>query len=90
MIVHSVICDKEFPEDSIVHRIAGRAGLGVSDIDCSTVREYLPYVKLTRSVWDELSDVARVYQAHLETAMEKPLVFVTGNDAVQYVFDHRT
>lgn len=90
VIVHSVICDKEFPEDSIVHRIAGRAGLGVSDIDCSTVREYLPYVKLTRSVWDELSDVARVYRAHLETAMEKPLVFVTGDDAVQYVFDHRT
>lgn len=87
VIVHSVICDKEFPGSSIVHRIAARAGLGVLDIDCSTVTEYLPYVKLTRSVWDELSDLARTYNAHLETALEKPLVFVNTEDEVQYSFD---
>lgn len=87
VIVHSVICDKEFPESSIVHRIAERAGLGVTDIDCSTVTEYLPYVKLTRSVWDELSDLATVYNAHLETALEKPLVFVNSEDEIQYSLD---
>lgn len=87
VLVHARICDKEFPDRSIVHLIAGRAGLSVGDIDCSTITEYLPYVNLTRSVWDELSDVATIYGAHLETAMEKPLVFVNSEDEVQYVFD---
>ena len=87
VIVHSLICDKEFPARSIVHRIAARAGLAVNDIDCSTLTEYLPYVKLTRSVWEELSDLATIYGAHLETAMEKPLVFVNSDDPIQYTFD---
>lgn len=87
VIVHSVICDKEFPKRSIVHRIAARAGLTVTDIDCSTITEYLPFVRLTRSIWDELSDLASVYNAHLETALEKPLVFVNGEDDIQYTFD---
>lgn len=87
VIVHSVICDKQFPASSIVHQIAAHARLGVMDIDCSTVTEYLPYVRLTRSVWDELSDIARTYNAHLETALEKPLVFVNTEDDVQYTFD---
>jgi len=87
VIVHSRICDKEFPSSSIVHQIASRAGLSVNDIDCSTLLEYLPYVKLTRSVWDELSDLANIYEAHLETAMEKPLVFVNSEDDIQYTFD---
>jgi len=88
VIVHSRICDKEFPASSIVHRIAARAGLTSDDVDCSTVTEYLPYVKLTRSVWAELSDLATVYNAHLETALEKPLVFVNTEDAIQYTFDN--
>lgn len=87
VIVHSVICDKARPDFSLVHRIAARAWLGAGDIDCSTVSEYLPYVKLRRSVWDELSDLASVYRAHLETALEKPLVFVNSVDEAQYVFD---
>lgn len=87
VIVHSAICDKEFPDVSIVHRIAARAGLDVTDIDCSTITEYLPYVRLTRSVWEELSDLATVYGAHLETACEKPLVFVKSDDGIQYDFD---
>jgi len=87
VIVHSRICDKEFPDESLVHRIAARGGLGEGDIDCSTVTEYLPYVKLTRSVWEELSELALDYEAHLETALEKPLVFVNTEDEVQYAFD---
>lgn len=88
VIVHSEICNKEFPSSSIVHRIASRAGLDVDDIDCSTVTEYLPYVKLSRCVWAELSDLAMVYGAHLETALEKPLVFVNTEDVIQYTFDN--
>lgn len=87
VLVHCTVCTKEFPESSLVHRIAGRSGLSVQDIDCSTISDYLPFVKLTRSVWDELSDIAFVYNAHLETAIEKPLVFVDSVDPVQYTFD---
>ena len=87
VLVHSVICDKEFPESSLVHQIAARGGLGVTDIDCSTITEYMPYVRLARSVWAELSEMALVYNAHLETAMEKPLVFVNSEDEIQYQFD---
>ena len=78
---------RNFRIDPLCHLIAARAGLSVGDIDCSTITEYLPYVNLTRSVWDELSDVATIYGAHLETAMEKPLVFVNTEDEVQYTFD---
>lgn len=88
VLVHSEICDKEFPDTSIVHQIASRAGLIASDIDCSTIREYLSYVKLTRSAWTELSELATTYNAHLEAASEKPLVFVESDDPVQYRFDH--
>lgn len=88
VLVHSNICDKEFPGTSIVHQIAARAGLSASDIDCSTIREYVAYVKLTRSAWTELSELAATYNAHLEAACEKPLVFVESTDPVQYTFDH--
>lgn len=87
VLVHSLVCDKTVPGKSLVHQIAARAGLTTQDIDCSTVTEYLPYVKLTRSVWTELSDIATVYEAHLETATEKPLVFVNTEDPVQYTFN---
>jgi hypothetical protein len=88
VLVHSLVCDKEFPATSIVHQIAARAGLTVTDIDCTSIRYYLPYVRLTRSAWAELSELASIYNAHLEAASEKPLVFVESNDPVQYTFDH--
>lgn len=88
VLVHCVICDKGNARFSLVHRIAERAGLGVADIDCSTVTEYLPYVKLSGTVWDELSSLAFFYDAHIETAPEKPLVFVHSDDAVQFTFDN--
>lgn len=87
VLIKSVICDKEFPAKSLVHKIAVRAGLETNDIDCSTITEYIPYVQLSRSVWDELSDLATIYQAHLETAAEKQLVFVNTDDPVQYTLD---
>jgi hypothetical protein len=35
----------------------------------------LPYCRLKKNIWAELSDLAKTYRAHLECAPEKPLVF---------------
>ncbi len=75
VFTYSVVCDKTQPEKSLVHGIAKRAGLDVNDIDCSTVPIEIPYVKLSRNIWAELSSLATAYRCHLECAPEKPLVF---------------
>ena len=75
VFTYSVVCDKTLPEKSLVHGIAGRAGLKPSDIDCSTIPVTLPFVRLRRNVWAELSSLATAYRCHLECAPEKPLVF---------------
>ncbi len=75
VFTYSVICDKSHPEKSLVHGITKRAGLNVSDIDCSTIPVTLPYVRLCKNIWAELSSLATAYRCHLETAPEKPLVF---------------
>ena len=49
--------------------------MAVSDIDCSTIPVTLPYVRLRRNTWAELSSLATAYRCHLECAPEKPLVF---------------
>jgi hypothetical protein len=75
VFTYSVVCDKTQPEKSLVHGIARRAGLAVSDIDCATIPATLPYVRLHQDTWTELSDLATAYRCHLECAPEKPLVF---------------
>ena len=75
IFAYMLVCDKSQPEKSLVHGIAGRAGLAANDIDCSTVPVTLPYVKLTKNIWSELSSLATAYRCHLECAVEKPLVF---------------
>jgi hypothetical protein len=75
VFTYSVICDKTQPEKSLVHGIAQRAGLAVSDIDCSTIPVTLPFVRLRRNIWAELSSLATAYRCHVECAPEKPLVF---------------
>jgi hypothetical protein len=75
VFAYSVVCDKTQPEKSLVHGIAQRAGLGANDIDCSTIPVTLPYVKLNRDIWSELSGMATAFRCHLECAPEKPLVF---------------
>jgi hypothetical protein len=75
VFTYSVICDKTQPEKSLVHGIAQRAGLGVTDIDCSTIPVTLPYARLRKNIWAELSELATAYRCHLECAPEKPLVF---------------
>ena len=75
VFTYSLVCDKTQPEKSLVHGIAKRAGLGVNDIDCSTIPVTLPYVKLTKNIWAELSSLAIAYRCHLECPVEKSLVF---------------
>jgi hypothetical protein len=75
VFTYSVVCDKTQPEKSLVHGIAKRAGLNINDIDCSTIPVTLPFVRLRRNIWAELSSLATTYRCHLECATEKPLVF---------------
>lgn len=75
VFTYMVICDKTQPEKSLLHCMAKRAGLNNNDIDCSTIPVTLPYVKLRRNIWAELSSLATAYRCHLECAPEKPLVF---------------
>jgi hypothetical protein len=75
VFTYSVVCDKTIPEKSLVHGIAKKAGLSVNDIDCSTIPVTLPFVKLTKNIWAELSSMAAAYRCHLECPVEKPLVF---------------
>jgi hypothetical protein len=75
VFTYSVVCDKTLPEKSLVHGIAKRAGLTIDDIDCATIPITLPYIKLTKNIWDELSALATAYRCHLECTPENPLVF---------------
>ena len=75
VFAYSVVCDKTKPEKSLIHCIAKRAGLSVSDIDCCTIPVTLPFIRLRKNIWSELSSLATAYRCHLECAPEKPLVF---------------
>jgi len=94
VFTYSVVCDKTQPENSLLHGLAGRAGLSVSDIDCSTIPVTLPYVRLRRNVWAELSSLASAYRCHLECPVEKPLLFAhspyqsetQSGDAISHIF----
>jgi hypothetical protein len=76
VFTYSVVCDKAHPGKSLVHGIAKRAGLSGNDIDCSTIQVTLPYIRLKKDIWSELSSLATAYRCHLECPVEKPLVFV--------------
>jgi hypothetical protein len=52
-----------------------RLGLRDLSIDCSTIPVTLPYARLKKNIWAELSELATAYRCHLECAPEKPLVF---------------
>ncbi|GHV63921.1 hypothetical protein AGMMS49587_15240 [Spirochaetia bacterium] len=75
VFTYAVICDKTQPEKSLVHLIFARLGIPYLQIDCSTILLTLPYVKLSKNIWAELSALAKAYRCHLECATEKPLVF---------------
>jgi hypothetical protein len=87
VFTYSVVCDKTRPDKSLVHGIAQRAGLGVDDIDCSTIPITLPYIKLRKNIWAELSSMAATYRCHLECAPEKPLVFAHSPYQTEPILD---
>jgi hypothetical protein len=87
VFTYSVVCDKTQPEKSLVHGIAQWAELGVTDIDCSTIPVTLPYVKLRKNIWAELSSLATAYRCHLECAPEKPLVFTHSPYQMETLLD---
>jgi hypothetical protein len=88
------VCDKTKPDNSLLHLIAKRAGLQTNDIDCCMIPLTLPYIKLSKNIWEELSALALAYRCHLETATEKPLVFAHSpyqeerlhSDDISYTF----
>jgi len=75
VFTYSVVCDKGNTEKSLVHAIAGRAGILPEDIDCPTIPVTLPFVRLRLNVWAELSRLAAAYRCHLECTPGNKLVF---------------
>lgn len=68
-------CNKADPHNSLVHIIAGKAGLTENDIDCDTLKFTVPYVKFTLNVWEELCLLAEACKAHVECTKDKVLTF---------------
>lgn len=68
-------CNKAAPHNSLVHIIAGKAGLTENDIDCDTLKFTVPYVKFTLNVWEELCLLAEACKAHVECTKDKVLTF---------------
>jgi len=75
VFTYTVVCDKERTEKSLVHNITSRAGISACDIECSNIPVTLPFVRLRRNVWAELSSLATAYRCHLECTPDKRLVF---------------
>ena len=88
VFTYSVVCDKTQAEKSLVHGIAQRAGLEVSDIDCSTIPVSITFVQLKRNIWSELSSLAMACRCHLECAVEKPLIFAHSPYQVEQLTDN--
>ena len=95
VFTYSVACDRQRPERSLVHLIAGRAGLGYDEIDCATVGIEYPFVRLRENVWRELSGLASACRCHLECGPEGRLEFAgspyqaegLAAEGVSHVFD---
>ena len=58
-VIHSVVCDKEHPEKSLVHLIASRGGINASEINCGKLPFDIPYVLIEGTAWKELCALAR-------------------------------
>lgn len=78
--INCTVCDADNERQSLVHIIAARAGLGRGDIKCEKLDYAIPYCTITQSVWAELSELAKVYNVHLECGKDFPLVFDSEDD----------
>ena len=75
-MVHSVVCDRTNPENSLVHIIAKRGGLNANEINCGTLRFDIPYVVVAGSAWKELCALAKAYDAVVECGKDLTLSFI--------------
>ena len=75
-VIHSVVCDRTNPENSLVHIIAKRGGLNANEINCGTLRFDIPYVVVAGSAWKELCALAKAYDAVVECGKDLTLSFI--------------
>ncbi len=75
-VVHSVVCDRTNPENSLVHIIAKRGGLNVNEINCGSLPFDIPYVIVVGSAWKELCALAKAYDAVVECGKDLTLSFI--------------
>ena len=68
------ICDSEDTGNSLVHGIAASAS-GLSVKICDNVKLRVPYCECSRTVWEELCELALTYRTYLECE-EKGIVFI--------------
>ena len=75
-VVHSVVCDRTNPENSLVHIIAKRGGLNPNEINCGSLPFDIPYVVVVGSAWKELCALAKTYDAVVECGKDLTLSFI--------------
>lgn len=75
-VVHSIVCDRTNPDNSLVHIIAKRGGLNANEINCGTLRFDIPYVVVAGSAWKELCALAKAYDAVVECGKDLTLSFI--------------
>ena len=75
-VVHSVVCDRTNPENSLVHIIAKRGGLNANEINCGSLPFAIPYVVVVGSAWKELCALAKAYDAVVECGKDLTLSFI--------------
>ncbi len=82
-VVHSVVCDRTRPENSLVHIIAARGGINAREINCGTLPFDIPYVVVAGSAWKELCALAKAYNAVVECGKDMTLSFIESPYDVQ-------
>lgn len=82
-VVHSVVCDRTRPENSLVHIIAARGGINAREINCGTLPFDIPYVVVAGSAWKELCALAKAYNAIVECGKDMTLSFIESPYDVQ-------
>ena len=75
-VVHSVVCDRTNPENSLVHIIVKRGGLNPNEINCGSLPFDIPYVVVVGSAWKELCALAKTYDAVVECGKDLTLSFI--------------
>lgn len=82
-VIHSVVCDRTRPENSLVHIIAARGGINAREINCGTLPFDIPYVVVASSAWKELCALAKAYNAIVECGKDMTLSFIESPYDVQ-------